>query len=62
MDTSAELDIDVVGERRRLIAAAATALRKCGRPVTTCTLQEAIRQQLGVDLTYREIIDARRPQ
>ena len=46
---------------RKLIAAAVERLRECGRIVSTCTIQDALREHLGVNMSFREIIEARRP-
>jgi hypothetical protein len=62
MDATADIDLSTIEGRRQLIAAAAAKLREGGKVVSTCTLQSALRQCLGVEMTLREIIEARRPR
>jgi hypothetical protein len=62
MDAAADIDLSTIEVRRQLIAAAADKLREGGKVVSTCTLQSALRQHLGVEMTLREIIEARRPR
>jgi hypothetical protein len=53
--------VSTVEKHRRLIAAAIAKLRECGNLVTTCTIRDAMREHLGVGMSLREIIEARRP-
>lgn len=46
---------------RALVAAAIARLTKAGRLPTVCGLQAAIREHDGVELTFRQIIEARAP-
>jgi hypothetical protein len=60
LDAKADIDLSTLEGRRQLIAAAAAKLHEGGKVVSACTLQTALRQHLGVEMTLREIIEARR--
>jgi hypothetical protein len=62
MDALVNVGLPEIETHRRLIADAVARLSENGKLVTTCTIQTALRQYVGVELTLLEIIDARRPR
>ncbi len=53
--------VSTVETHRTLITAAIAKLRETGKLVTTCAIQSTLREHAGVDMSFREIIEARRP-